>query len=109
MIAAIYARATVLVALTLALAGCSSGAPPRAEVQPPVMSQYKGWVISETPSRLGDLWRAEVRVWPPEVRPEGHPGISVSFSGASTDRRAVEEAATAAARRYIDASLPVQQ
>jgi hypothetical protein len=46
-------------------------------------------------------------VWPPEVHPETHPGIAVSFSGASSDRRAVEQAATAVARRYIDASVPV--
>ena len=31
-----------------------------------------------------------------------YPGIDISFSSASTDRRAVEQAATAAARRYID-------
>src|SRR5262249_28624322 len=90
-----------LAVLAIALVGCSS-APPRPVDLPPVMSQYKGWVISETPSRVGDLWSAHVRVWPPEVRPETHPGISLSFSGASNDRRAVEQAATAAARRYID-------
>ena len=102
---AIYARVTVL-AIALALAGCSS-APPRPVYQPPVRSQYKGWTIRVTPSRLEDLWSAGVRVWPPEVHPETHPGIEVSFSGASSDRRAVERAALAEARRYIDASVPV--
>ena len=89
------------------LAGCSSGTPPRAVDQPPVLSQYKGWTISVTPSRIEDYWRARVRVWPPEVSPETHPGINISFSGASSDRRVVEDAATVAARRYIDASVPV--
>jgi hypothetical protein len=98
---------TALGALALALAGCGSGAPPRAVDQPPVLSQYKGWTISVTPSRIEDYWRARVKVWPPEVRPEAHPGISVRFSGASTNRAAVEQAATAAARRYIDGSVPV--
>jgi hypothetical protein len=106
MIAAIYARVTVLAALALALAGCSS-APPRPVFQRPGRSQYKGWTISVTPTHLEDLWREQVRVWPPEVHPETHPGIAVSFSGASSDRRAVEQAATAVARRYIDASVPV--
>ena len=89
------------------LDGCGSGAPPRAVDQPPMISEYKGWIISVTPSQVEDLWRARVRVWPPEVRPEAHPGINLSFNGAAADRRAVEQAATAAARRYIDASVSV--
>jgi hypothetical protein len=89
------------------LSGCGSGAPPRAVDQPPVMSVYKGWTISVTPSHQSNLWRARVRVWPPEVRPEMHPGIELGFSDTASDRRAVEQAAAAAARRYIDASVPV--
>jgi len=85
------------------VAGCGSSAPPRA--LDPVMSEYKGWIIAVTPSRIQDLWRARVRVWPPEVRPETHSGINVRFSGASTNRNAVEQAATAVARQYIDASV----
>jgi hypothetical protein len=107
MIAAIYARATVLAAFALALLGCSS-APPRAEDQRPVMSQYKGWTIRAAPSVIygsPNLWRARVRVWPPEVWPETHPGIELSFDGAAAERRTIEQAATATARRYIDASV----
>ena len=87
------------------VAGCGSSAPPRALDEPPVVSEYKGWIIAVTPSRIQDLWRARVRVWPPEVRPETHSGINVRFSGASTNRNAVEQAATAVARQYIDASV----
>ena len=88
------------------VAGCSMAPPPWLD-QSPVVSNYKGWTIAVTPSRLEDedLWRARVRVWPPEVRPEGHPGINVRFSDESTTRNAVEQAATAAARQYIDASV----
>jgi len=99
---------TVLAALAAALAGCGSGALRRAADQPPVLSQYKGWTISMTPSRIDDLWRARIRVWPPEVRPETHPGINVRFSGASTNHQALAQAATAAAREYIDGSMPAQ-
>src|SRR5262249_13768154 len=92
------------------LAGCGSGAPlPRAVDQPSVMSSYKGWTIAVTRSRIRDLWRAQVRVWPPEVRPETHSGIDVSFSDTAAVRRAIEYAATAAAQRYINASLPAHQ
>jgi hypothetical protein len=95
---------TIVAILALVLAACSS-APPRRVYQPPVSSQYKDWTIRVTPSRLEDLWRADVRVWPPEIRPEAHPGISVSFNGTAADRSAVEQAATAAAQRYIDSSM----
>src|SRR5215831_11924073 len=84
--------------------GCSS-APPRGLDEAPVVSEYKGWTIAVTPSRIEDLWRARVRVWPPEVHPETHPGINVRFSGALTNRKAAQEAATAVARQYIDASV----
>jgi hypothetical protein len=106
MIAATSARVAVLT-LVLALAGCSS-APPRAEDQPPVMSQYKSWSIGVMPSVIygsTNIWRARVRVWPPEVRPDAHPGIELGFNGAAAERRSVEQAATATARRYIDASV----
>src|SRR5262249_12194335 len=89
----------------------SSSVPNAAQIpdQPPVMSEYKGWTIAVTPSRISDLWRARVRVWPPEVRPETHSSIDVGFSGAAVDRSAVEQAATATGQRYITASLPVHQ
>jgi|SRR6185503_11320437 hypothetical protein len=88
------------------VAGCSMAPPPWLD-QSPVVSNYKGWTIAVTPSRLEDedLWRARVRVWPPEVRPEGHPGINVRFSDESTNRNAIEQAAAATARQYIDASV----
>src|SRR5262249_60233171 len=91
----------------------SASVPNAAQIpaeQPPIMSEYKGWTISVTPSVVHsspDLWRARVRVWPPEIRPETHPGIHVLFSGAAADRGAIEQTATAAAHRYIDASGPV--
>jgi len=88
------------------VAGCSMAPPPWHD-ESPVVSNYKGWTIAVTPSRLEDedLWRARVRVWPPEVRPEGHPGINVRFSDESANRKAVEQAAAATAREYIDASV----
>src|SRR5262249_8713732 len=97
-----------VIALTIFLPACSS-ARSRPMDQAPIMSQYKGWSIGVTPSRIEDYWRARVRVWPPEVHPATHPGIDISFSGASSDRGAVEQAATAAARGYIDASLPTER
>jgi hypothetical protein len=103
-----YVRIVALLyALVIGIAGCAS-APRRWVDQTPVMSQYKGWTIRVTPSVIHgspNLWRAGVRVWPPEVRAEAHPGIDLSFSDAATERRAVEQAATAAARRYIDSSV----
>jgi len=90
-----------------ALGGCSTTAP-RAVDQPPITSQYKGWGIRVTPSVIygwPNLWHARVRVWPPEVQPEAHPGINLSFNETATERSAVEQAANAAARRYIDGSL----
>jgi hypothetical protein len=43
------------------------------------------------------------------VRPETHPGVDVGFSGVAADQRAIEQAAVAAARQYIDASVPVHR
>jgi hypothetical protein len=99
-------RVAVL-ALALALTGCSS-APPRWVDQAPIISQYKGWTVWVVPSVVygsPNIWRAAVHVWPSEVRPESHPGIGLSFSGTATERPVVEQAATAAARRYIDSSV----
>jgi hypothetical protein len=104
-------RTIALVCVATVLYGCSSTIPRPIE-QAAVMSDYKGWLIRVTPSVIYDspnLWRASVRVWPPEVRPQTHPGIDVGFSGATTERTAVEQAASAVARRYIDASLPVHR
>lgn len=98
----------MLYALTIVVLAACSSALPRAEDQRPVMSQYKGWSVRVTPSVIygsPNIWQARVRVWPPEVRPDTHPGIDLSFSGAAAERGAVEQAATAAARRYIDASV----
>src|SRR5262249_49458209 len=97
----------VLAAISLMLVACSS-APPRPVDQPAIVSEYKSWTISVTPSRLGDFWRARVRVWPPEVRPEARPGIDAGFSGPSANRNALEQAATTVARQYIDASSPTR-
>jgi hypothetical protein len=69
------------------------------------MSEYNGWTISVTPLRMQDAWSARVQVWPPDRRPEAHPGINVSFNGTAAERSAVEQAATAAAQRYIDSSV----
>ena len=91
--------------LAVVASGCGSVA--RQSVsEPPIVSEYKGWIISVVPAQQSDLWRARVRVWPPEVRPETHSGIELRFSGAATDRGAVVRAATTAARQYIDASVP---
>jgi hypothetical protein len=93
------------VSMVAIVAGCGSIVPPRALDEPPAVSKYKGWTIVVTPSRVQELWGARVRVWPPEVHPATHPGISLSFSGTSTNEKPVEEAATAVARQYIDASV----
>jgi hypothetical protein len=100
----------LLCALTLvAFDGCA-GARSQPRNEPPIMSEYKGWTISVSPShQTGNSWRAGVRVWPPEVRPETHPGINVRFGATASDRRAIEQAGIVAARRYIDASVPVTQ
>ena len=94
--------------LVASVTGCGGGVttPTRQDGQA-VMSEYKGWIISVTPSLTVDRWGARVRVWPPEVRPANHPGIFVRFSETAVDRRAIEQAATVAARRYVDGSQPV--
>jgi hypothetical protein len=55
------------------------------------------------------MWRARLRVWPPEVRPSLHPGIHLTLNETVVDRQGAEEAGIAAARRYIDASQPVRE
>jgi hypothetical protein len=108
----VIARATVTLLCVAALLYACSSATPRPVDQAPAISDYKGWRIRVTPSVFygsPNLWRARVRVWPREVRPETHPGIDVGFSGTATERTAVEQAASAAARRYIDASLPAHR
>src|SRR5262249_24814844 len=99
-------RTNVLLCALVAIVffGCSS-ATPRWVAERPVTSEYKGCAISLTPSHQAELWRATVVIWPPEVPPETHPGINLRFSAASTNRKAVEEAAFATARQYIDGSL----
>ena len=94
--------------IAIGLVGCGGGARPQIESSPPVVSEYKGWRTSVTPSRVDtNRWRARVRVWPPEVRPDNHPGISLSVTETATDRRAAEQIGAAAARRYIEASQAV--
>src|SRR5262245_54479443 len=88
------------------VAGCSIAPPPWLD-ESPGWSNYKGLTITVPPSRPedGDVSPDRGPVWPPEVRPEGHPGINVRFSNEATNRSAVEQAAAAAAREYIDASV----
>jgi hypothetical protein len=92
----------------VAVPACTSTAP-AARSGRAVTSQYKGWTIRATPSSLGNQWRARVQVWPPDVRPENHGGINLSFAESAASESAIVQAATAAARRYIDASQPVHQ
>ena len=90
--------------------GCTSTTPAPTVNQPPVISQYKAWTVRVTPSVVQTspaLWKAHVRVWPPEVLPQAHPGIELSFDRTAANREAIEQAATAAARAYIDASIPM--
>jgi hypothetical protein len=68
-----------------------------------VTTQYNGWTIRISPT-LTDRWRARVQVWPPEVTPETHGGINPYFAESAATETAIVQAATASARRYIDAS-----
>src|SRR5262249_45353460 len=95
----------MLCALAAIVFFACSIAPQRWVGERPAPSADKGWAISVTPSHQAELWRATVVIWPPEVPPETHPGINLRFSAASTNRKAVEEAALATARQYIDGSL----
>ena len=99
---------TSLVVAILLMAACSS-APPVARSGKIVTSQHRAWTIRVVPSSLGNQWRARVQVWPPDVRPENHGGINLSFGESAASESAIVQAATAAARRYIDATQPVHQ
>ena len=100
----VIGRATTLV-VALLLSACSSAGVPRSSREPAAVSQYKGWTVSVTPAQIdANVWRARVRVWPPEVRPGTHPGIALNFSETAGDRRSVEAAGNAAARHYIDSA-----
>ena len=101
----------VLLVMTGALVdGCGGGVTSRQTAERPVLSQYNGWRISVTPYPIdANRWRPRVRVWPPEVRPENHPGIILTVTDTAADRQAAAETGTAAARRYIDASQPTHQ
>jgi len=99
---------TSLVVAILLMAACSS-APPVARTGKIVTSQHRAWTIRVVPSSLGNQWRARVQVWPPDVRPENHGGINLSFVESAASESAIVQAATAAARGYIDASQSVHQ
>jgi hypothetical protein len=99
---------TSLLVATLLMAACSS-APPVTRSGKSVTSQHKAWTIRVVPSSLGNQWRARVHVWPPDVRPENHGGINLSFAESAASESAIVQAATAAAHRYIDASHAVHQ
>jgi hypothetical protein len=102
--------AALFVLMAVLLNGCGGVTTQRPADERPVLSEYKGWRIGVTPSLVQtNRWRARVRVWPPEVQPDTHPGVLIYFSDTAADRRAIEQAATAAARRYIDASQPLHQ
>jgi hypothetical protein len=96
--------ATILcwVTAVVVLAACTSTTPePRSGRV--VTSQHNGWSIRVAPS-LTDRWRARVRVWPPDVSPQTHGGINLHFTGTAATESAIVQSATAAARRYIEAS-----
>lgn len=100
----------LLVVMGVLVDGCGGGMTTRQIAEPAVLSQYNGWRISVTPYRIeANRWRPRVRVWPPEVRPETHPGIILTVTDIAADRQAATATGTAAARRYIDASRPVHQ
>ena len=103
--AVVVVRLLLCAMLAVVASGCGSAARQSVSAAS-IVSLYKGWTISVTPAQQSDLWRARVRVWPPEVQPEAHSGIELRFSGAAMDRGAVVQAGTAAARQYIDASMP---
>jgi len=98
------------IVVAVAVGGCGS-VKPRSADQRPVVSQYKGWSISVISSfaESANRWRARVDVWPPDRRPDTHSGIRLRFDETAADRVAIEKAATAAARQYIDASSAVHQ
>jgi len=95
------------VTAVVVLAACASTTPePRSGRV--VMSQHNGWSIRIAPS-LTDRWRARVRVWPPDVSPQTHGGINLHFAETAATESAIVRSATAAARRYIEASRRVNE
>lgn len=98
--------AAVFVLMAVLLSGCGGVTTPRP-AERSVMSEYKAWTIRVTPSSAGNRWRARVHVWPPEVRPESHGGINLSFVESAASESAIVQAALGTARRYIDASQSV--
>ena len=100
----------MLVIMAVLINGCGSAVTPRPQVERATISQYKGWTIAVAPARIEtNMWRARLRVWPPEVWPSLHPGIHLTLNETVVDRQGAEEAGIAAARRYIDASQPVRE
>jgi hypothetical protein len=90
------------VTAVVVLVACTSTTPePRSGRV--VTSQHNGWSIRVAPS-LTDRWRARVRVWPPNVSPQTHGGINLHFAETAATESAIVQSATAAARRYIEAS-----
>jgi hypothetical protein len=96
----------LIVLMAILLSGCGGETTPRS-AQRPVMTEYKNWAIMVRPSSVGNQWRARIQIWPPEVRPESHGGINLSFVESASSESAIVQAALGAARRYIDASQPV--
>jgi hypothetical protein len=97
----------LIVLMAILLNGCGGGVTTPRSAQRPVVTEYKNWAIRVTPSSVGNQWRARIQIWPPEVRPENHGGINLSFVESASSESAIVQAALGAARRYIDASQPV--
>jgi hypothetical protein len=97
-------RLTWAVTAAVLVSACASGTTSTARAGRVVTSQYNGWTIRISPTLTDDRWRARVQVWPPEVKPETHGGINPYFAESATTESAIVQAATASARRYIDAS-----
>lgn len=103
---ALAARFVCAVVAAALLAACAS-TPPPARSGRVVMSQHQRWTIRIVPT-MTDRWRARVQVWPPEVSPQTSGGINLHFTESASTESAVVQAATASARRYIDASRSTQ-
>jgi hypothetical protein len=97
----------MFVLIAILLNGCGGVTSPRPAARS-VVTEYKAWTIRVTPSSVGNQFRARVHVWPPEVSPERHGGINLSFGESAASEPAIVQAALGAARRYIDASQPVR-
>ena len=95
------------VAAIVVLTACTSTTP-QARTGRVVMSQHNGWTIRITPS-FTDRWRARLQVWPPDVPPETHGGITLHFAEVAANESAIVHSAIASARRYIEASRSVHE